>query len=371
MLELPLRKISFVFFALLFFADVWAQSTDTSRLSLLFVGDIMGHGAQVVSAYDDSAKAYDYSECFRYIKPVISAADLAFANLEVTLAGRPYKGYPQFSSPDELAVAVKDAGFDVLVNANNHACDRRKDGIVRTITVLDSLQITHTGTFRNEAERNEKYPLTIKKNSIKLAVLNYTYGTNGIPIPKPTVVNLLDSAVIKKDLTKAKSLNPDKIIVIVHWGTEYQNLPNARQKKWYGFLKKYGADIVIGSHPHVIQPMNWEKDADRFVVFSLGNFISNQRAMPKDGGLIVELNLEKIGNDTHLAEASYMFSWVYRPKINGKYHFMIVPASEYETMPPFFQADTTAYPKMIRFLDFERKLLKDVNVKENDDLKKE
>ncbi|MCD6366409.1 MAG: CapA family protein [Bacteroidales bacterium] len=344
---------------------VFAQPADTSYLSLLFVGDIMGHGTQIVSAYDDSAKVYDYSECFRYIKPVISAVDLAFANLEVTLAGKPYKGYPQFSSPDELAVAIKDAGFDVLVNANNHACDRRKKGVVRTINVLDSLQITHTGTFVNATQRNATYPLIVEKNNIRLAILNYTYGTNGIPVPKTTIVNLLDSTVIRKDLTKAKLLNPDKIIVIVHWGTEYQNLPNANQKKWYSFLKNYGADIVIGSHPHVIQPMNWEKDSDRFVVYSMGNFISNQRAMPKDGGLLVKLNLEKVDDNTRLADASYLFSWVYRPKIDDKYHFMIVPAAEYETMPPFFQADTTAYPKMMRFLDFERKLLKEVNVKEN------
>ena len=358
------KKIFLVLFTFLFFADVWAQKTDTSRLTLLFVGDIMGHGAQVVSAYDDSAKSYDYSECFRYIKPVISSADLAFANLEVTLAGKPYKGYPQFSSPDELAVAAKDAGFDVLVNANNHACDRRKAGIVRTINVLDSLQITHTGTFINDAQRNETYPLIIKKNNFRLAILNYTYGTNGIPVPKPTVVNLLDSTVIQKDLTKAKSLNPDKIIVITHWGTEYQNKPNARQEKWCRFLFNNGADIVIGSHPHVIQPMSWDKDADRFVVYSLGNFISNQRAMPKDGGLVVNLTLEKVDDITHIADASYLFSWVYRPKIDGKYHFMIVPAAEYETMPPFFQADTTAYSKLMRFLDFERNLLKNVNVKE-------
>ncbi len=346
------------------YGGLWAQSADTSRLSLLFVGDIMGHGAQITSAYDDSTKTYDYSECFRYIKPVISKSDVAFANLEVTLAGKPYKGYPQFSSPDQLAVAVKDAGFDVLVSANNHACDRRKNGIVRTIKVLDSLAITHTGTFVNIEQRNGLYPLIIERNNIRLAVLNYTYGTNGIPVPKPTIVNLLDSAVIQKDLIKAKALNPDKIIVIVHWGTEYQNLPNSQQKKWYAFLKNHGADVVIGSHPHVIQPMEWDRDDGKFVVYSLGNFISNQRAMPKDGGLIVKLTLEKAGGNTRLADASYLFSWVYRPKINGKYHFMILPAAEYEMMPPFFQADSTAYPKMMRFLKFERNLLKDVNVAE-------
>ncbi len=344
--------------------SLWSQTVDTSYLSLLFVGDIMGHETQITSAYNDSTKTYDYSECFRYVKPVISKADLAFANLEVTLAGKPFLGYPQFSSPDELAIAIKNAGFDVLVTANNHACDRQEKGVIRTIRVLDSLKIAHTGTFANIVMRDSVFPLIIEKNNIRLAILNYTYGTNGIHIPKPAIINLLDSATIQKDLQKAKFLNPDKIIVIVHWGTEYQNLPNIQQKKWYSFLKSNGADIVIGSHPHVIQPMEWDSATDNFVVYSLGNFISNQRTMPKDGGIMMKLMIEKTGSRTCLADASYLFSWVYRPKINGKYHFMVLPAAQYETMPPFFQADTTAYPKMIRFLNFERNLLKDVNVKE-------
>jgi len=351
-------------FLLLFTNGLRAQKPDTSQLSLLFVGDIMGHNTQIVSAYCDASKNYDYSECFKYIKPEISKADIAFANLEVTLAGKPYKGYPQFSSPDELAVAIKDAGFDVLVDANNHACDRRKNGIVRTIKVLDSLSILHTGTYVNDSERNTLCPLLITKNNIRLAILNYTYGTNGISVPKPTIVNLLDSLVIQKDLEKAQALKPDKIIVITHWGTEYENLPNARQKRWCKFLQANGADIIIGSHPHVIQPMVWDSIDDNFVVYSLGNFISNQRATPKDGGLILKLNLEKIGNKTRLANVNYLFSWVYRPKIGSKYHFMIIPAAEYEDMPPFFQADTAAYPKMLQFLDYERKLLKDCGIKE-------
>lgn len=357
------QKVSFIFSTILLSIGLMAQ-TDTSRLSLLFAGDIMGHNTQIVAAYRDSLQTYDYAECFKFIKPVISKADLSFVNLEVTLAGEPYTGYPKFSSPDQLAVAVKNAGFDVVLNANNHACDRRKDGIIRTINVLDSLGIIHTGTFKNKMQKDSIYPLILEKNNIRLAILNYTYGTNGIPISYPVIVNLLDSVAIKKDLIKAKLLNPDKIIVITHWGTEYQNQQNLLQKRWYQFLKKNGADIVIGSHPHVIQPIEWYKEDDNLVAYSLGNFISNQRTTPRDGGLILKLYLEKIGNITYLKDVKYILSWVYRPKINGKYHFMILPVTQYEVMPSFFQYDSNSFEKMKNFINLGRTLLKDSAIEE-------
>ena len=125
-----------------------AQNAD-SVVTLLFAGDIMGHDAQIAAAYNESTKTYDYTDCFSYIKPYVEKADFALANFEVTLAGPPFKGYPQFSSPDALAVAVKDCGFDALVTANNHTCDGGRVGVVRTLDVLDSLQIPHTGTFHD------------------------------------------------------------------------------------------------------------------------------------------------------------------------------------------------------------------------------
>src|SRR5690606_14556216 len=138
---------------------------------------IMGHDSQIASAFDAATKTYDYASCLAYMKPYIESADIAFGNLEVTLAGPPYKGYPQFSSPDALAVALKEVGFDVLVTANNHSVDRGRQGIERTIRVLDSLGIPHTGTFPDEVSRLNEYPLILIKNGFTLALLNYTYGT--------------------------------------------------------------------------------------------------------------------------------------------------------------------------------------------------
>ena len=154
-----------------------AHGQDTTRLSLLFVGDIMQHDSNIAAAYNPVTGKYDYSACFEYVAPILKSADLAIGNLELTLAGKPYKGYPQFSAPNELAYELKQVGFDVLVTANNHSVDRGKKGIERTIDVLDTLSMIHTGTFKDSAARANTYPLLIDKNGFRLSLLNYTYST--------------------------------------------------------------------------------------------------------------------------------------------------------------------------------------------------
>lgn len=196
------------------------------KLSIVFAGDIMGHDAQIIGAWDDSLRKYNYEPTFRFVTDYISAADIAVGNLEVTLAGKPFKGYPQFSSPDELAIEAKNAGFDVMVMANNHCLDRGKKGMIRTHKMLDSLGFLYTGTFLHDSTREKYYPLIVEKNNIRLALLNYTYGTNGLKVDTPFVVNRLDTAQIHADLDKAKLANPDFIIVLTHWGIEYERDEN-------------------------------------------------------------------------------------------------------------------------------------------------
>ena len=316
-----------LFLPLALFSQVSLLS-DTNELSLIFIGDIMGHGPQIQSAYDAKSKTYKYDECFKYIKDEISDADITIANLEVTLGGSPYKGYPCFSSPDALPEAAKDAGIDFLITANNHSCDRKKKGIIRTIDVLDTLKIPHTGTFKNKAEREKLYPYILEENGIKLALLVYTYGTNGIPVPSPCIVNLIDRKTIEADLEKAKNQNPDKIIVMIHWGAEYQSHPNAFQKELADFCFEKGADIIIGGHPHVLQKMEWEKGSvyseDQLIVYSLGNFISNQRKRKTDGGAFFKLKIKKADDESYISEAGYYLSWVYRPIVNGKKKYYIL-----------------------------------------------
>lgn len=338
----------------------WAQDT---TLSLLFAGDIMGHDTQIKAALNLADSSYDYSINYKYVKELFEQSDVTIANLEVTLAGPPYKGYPAFSSPDNLAFASKQAGIDYFITANNHSCDRGKLGIVRTLDVLDSLAIASTGTFRNIEERNSAYPLLIERNGISVALLNYTYGTNGLPVPAPTVVNLIDIATIKSDLAKAKTMNVDKIIVCMHWGVEYQRQPNQTQIDLYSICRNNGADIVIGSHPHVIQKMEW--NGDNFVVYSLGNFISNQRKQYTDGGAIVRIELEKTDGNVHIKQAGYFLTWVYKPWMGGKQIFTILPASKYENDPAFFQS-AESKQQMDVFINDSRSLLdaENINVEE-------
>ncbi len=320
------------------FCQLQSFAQDTTRLSLLFVGDIMQHDSNIAAAYNPVAGKYDYSACFEYVSPILRSADLAIGNLELTLAGKPYKGYPQFSAPNELAYELKRAGFDVLVTANNHSVDRSKKGIERTIDVLDTLSILHTGTFKDSMSKASSYPLLIEKNGFRLLLLNYTYGTNGIPVPRPSIVNLIDTVQIKADLARAKDQQSDAIIVFLHWGDEYQSLPNKMQKKVTELCFREGAKFVIGSHPHVLQPMEWRKEKDQFVVYSLGNFVSGQRPRYRDGGAMVWIDLKKVIQDsvsiTSIENAAYELEWVQKSN-DAKKDFVIMPFRYFESDTAF------------------------------------
>ncbi len=311
---------------------------DTSRLKIIFAGDLMGHDEQIYSAWNHDSDKYNYDTCFSMIRDYVSSADLAFLNLEVSLAGPPYKGYPQFSSPDELAIAAKKAGFDIFLTANNHSLDRGKKGIERTISVLDSLGIIHTGTYTNTQQRDLDYPLVIEKNNIRLAILNYTYGTNGLKVTEPNIVNYTDTFVMARDLEKAKLASPDFIIVTMHWGIEYQRIENTQQQELAAFIFQHGADIIIGSHPHVIQPVRKyylnksDSSAYNIIVYSLGNLISNQRERYRDGGLIVGFNLEKT-DKTKISNIETFPVYVHKPYSgNWAKYFVLVPVNNFNEM---------------------------------------
>jgi hypothetical protein len=299
---------------------------DASRLRLVFTGDIMGHDTQIASALATGEPGYDYRPCFQYLAPYLARADMVIGNLEVTLAGPPFKGYPQFSSPDELATALKGAGFDILLTANNHALDRGRDGFERTLRQLDSMGILHTGTFADARSRALHYPLVVEKNGIRIALLNYTYGTNGLKVESPSVINRIDRELIREDLRKAASALPDLIIVAMHWGEEYQRTENETQRELAAFLFGNGADVIIGSHPHVVQPIRGEARGN-LVAFSVGNLISNQRDRYRDGGIAVELELVKSGERTEIEGHAFLPLWVYKPETEKGTLFTLVPAA--------------------------------------------
>lgn len=305
------------------------------ELTLIFAGDIMQHMPQVDAAWNEDLGMYIYDSCFQHISPWLSGADLAIANLETTFDGKPYSGYPAFSSPDALATAMLNAGIDIAGTANNHSCDRGRSGIERTISVLDSIGILHMGTYLNAETHTKSTPLIINTKGFRLAFLNYTYGTNGIPVPANNVVSLIEKDKMQAELNAANDSAVDLTIVFIHWGEEYQRLPNAFQKDIANFLFTNGADIIIGSHPHVVQPMEWHKadsiKNERLVVWSLGNFVSNQRKRYTDGGTLFSITLQKESGKTSIKDAGYQLTWVYNPVQNHKKQYYILPAARYET----------------------------------------
>lgn len=283
------------------------------RLRMVVAGDLMQHTPQLTAARQADG-SYDYTESFRYVANYFRDADLAVVNLETTLSrGGEYTGYPCFCSPSEVAVAMRDMGVDVALLANNHCLDRGAVGVRRTADVLDSLAIERMGVFRDSADFRQNNIKYIKRGGVRLAMLNYTYGTNGIPVPKGVVVNLLDTVAMGRDLQMIERDKVDCVVAFLHWGNEYERQPNRSQRRMAEFLKRNGVDIIVGSHPHVVQPYE-QDETGRIVVYSLGNFVSNQRKRYTDGGLMAVIDIEE---DTP-GELKYYIRcipvWVHRPR---------------------------------------------------------
>ena len=337
---------TFILFLLFICPSVLFGQWDTIRL--VFAGDVMGHGPQISSAAVVPNKSYNYKPCFEYVKPIVEQADIAIGNLELVLPGKPpYSGYPMFRSPNELADALKYAGFDVLVTANNHSNDGRGNGVVKTIDYLRNIGFLQTGTFKNAKERSAFYPQMIYKDGFKFALLNYTYGTNGVPTSPPTIVNLIDKKQIAADLYESVARKPDKIIVFMHWGLEYQLKENAEQRELAKFLIANGADLVIGSHPHVVQPIKWEtatapdgSTRRGLVVYSLGNYISNQRKAHTNGGIMFQIDIVKNKGVSPAKLDAFGYIPVYRyiHSAGGKRTYYAMPVSKLERIPELFQA---------------------------------
>ena len=293
---------------------------EDTTIHLTAIGDIMCHGPNYKAAYISSTDSYDFSPFFKNISSYTSKADLTIGNLETTFAGkaRGYSGYPTFNSPSELGQAIKDIGVDVLGTANNHCMDKGYSGLSSTLDVLDEMGFSHMGTSRSVDEQNT---ILVKDvNGINIAFLAFTYGTNGISIPKDKsfCVNLIDRDLIVKQLESAKRLNVDMICVNMHWGVEYQTSPNTEQKELADFLFKNGVDIIFGSHPHVLQPMEKRtvtlddgSTKDGFVIYSLGNFISNQSDVNTQDTIILNLQITKSGKDGKISIDNFDYIPVY------------------------------------------------------------
>ena len=329
-----IKTPSFPLFILLLLCSCSSNSQETknNKVTLLFVGDLMQHQGQIDAAR--TPQGYDYSACFKLVKDEIDSADIAIGNLEVTLGGKPYKGYPQFSAPDEFLYAIRDAGFDVLLTANNHCLDRGQKGLERTIAKLDSLGIPYAGTYQNNQIKNVRYPLILEKKGIRIALLNYTYGTNGFKTTGSNVVNYIDKTAISRDIELARAQKVDVIIACMHWGEEYKQIPSNAQKEMATWLIKQGVNHVIGSHPHVVQPIVVQTDSlsqqKNVIAYSLGNYISNMSAPNTDGGLMLKLELTK-DSITYLSNSAYSLIWVGRPILTREKNHKLIPV---RNIPP-------------------------------------
>lgn len=329
---------------------------------MVFVGDVMQHDGQIEAALNKTNSSYEYEDGFKFVKPLINEYDIKVANLEVTLAGKPYKGYPQFSAPDELAETLFSTGFNVILTSNNHSCDRGEKGVIRTLDKLDELGVLHTGTFRSKEERDANYPLIIEQNNMKVAMLNYTYGTNGLEVDPPLIINYIDSNVIRADVERAKELGAEYIVCNMHWGLEYKFLPNSYQKTYEEFCYKVGVDMVIGGHPHVVQPIVKKEinGEESLTVWSLGNFVSNMQTRPTRGGVMVGAEIEKTEGKINLKDVRYDLVYVLKKSEGAVTQYYILPEFDYNSYRPGF-IDKTNMERMNIFFSDSRKLYSEHN----------
>lgn len=323
------------------FNSVGAEKTEVSvpedsvlTVTLCFTGDLMCHSTQFNYA-NVGADTFDFTGVYTEVKTFLSESDFTVGNLETVVAGKNkgYSGYPYFNAPDDFIYALKDAGFDLLITANNHALDQGWDGVKRTIEIINDNQLYQTGTFVSKEDRDSVRIFEI--NSIKIAFLAYSENTNGLPIPKGKdfAINLIDEELIKNDIVKAREKNVDVVLVHLHFGQEYLREPDDYQKQIVNKIIGLGADIIIGGHPHVIQPVNFFKTNNAeldsgFVAYSLGNFVSNQRWRYSDAGLILNIQISKniLTDSIYIREVNYLPTWVFKGETEKGREYVILPS---------------------------------------------
>ena len=310
------------------------KKLEASKVKIFAVGDFMTHNPQLKAAkYNDG---YKFDEYFRYM-PFFKEADLAMLNYETTVSyNGQVTGYPTFSSPEETILAIKNQGFDVLATANNHAFDKGFKGIDKTIDTIKKYGMENVGTYKDK----NNMPLIKEVNGIKFGISAYTYSINGFDshvkgTDKAYAVNFIDMDKIKKDVQYMDANGVDVKLVYMHWGVEYQLKPNKAQENIAKKLNELGVDIILGSHPHVIQKCDViEANGKKtYVCYSMGNFVSNQRRefMPNrysENELMMEIILQKTPDGVAVEKFEAHPLWVDKYKSNGRDHYNVIPVKE-------------------------------------------
>lgn len=298
-------------------------------ITLAAVGDNLLHNT--VYHWAQTANGYDFLPLYQPVSPLIEQADIAFVNQEAPASGQPPSSYPTFNSPQEALRDLVKLGFDVINLANNHMMDKGGQAVLDTLAFTDTLECLTIGAHQSSQAR--KQPAIIERDGITVGFLSYTYGTNGIPLPKnqPDLISLIDPDTIASEVSALRS-QCDFLVVSMHWGNEYQLSATAAQKELAQLLADLHVDIIIGTHPHVIQPAQWLEAADgghrTFVIYSLGNFISSQSRTNTMLGGMLTAQLQKTADGVCSIEAVGLLPLVTHFE-SGMKNYCVYPLSQY------------------------------------------
>lgn len=305
------------------------KKPSTTSVNIVSVGDIFLHENNMDAAYNAETKTYNFDSVFLPVANYFKNADLSTAWLGAVYDPKgPYMGYPLFKSPPALIDTLQNIGLDVVFRTN-HTMDFGTKGLNMTTQILQDHNIAQIAAA--STEEDSKKIFIYQKDNLKIAYLGYIYGMNGLPIPEPWMINLIDLNKIKSDITEAKK-QTDFVVVALHFGEEYERLPNQSQKNIAQAVANSGADLIVASHVHVIQTVETVTTDDGrtvYVAYGLGNFYCGQRARYMDAGLMLNYTIEKTNEKTSLKNISYTPTWVAGFKENSKTQYQILPAKKY------------------------------------------
>jgi poly-gamma-glutamate capsule biosynthesis protein CapA/YwtB (metallophosphatase superfamily) len=308
------------------------MTANPKPIHLVAAGDLLIHDAVIESAQNGPGGSYDFNPMFCYIRDIVKKADIAICNLETTVSGRQhgYHGYPEFNAPEEILDAAQECGFTVISTANNHSVDYGENGILATLQAIRKRGLYGIGTS-GSPDPNERN-LVLESGGIKIGFNTYTYGTNEhyVPADKPWLINMIDFDLIKRDIENMKQRGADLIALGLHAGEEYLTMPDKDQISYVNKMRGLGADIILGSHPHIVQPAIQDPEGNFFIISSIGNFLSNQREPLRETGVILDIEIHAKGNHGKIGAITFHPIYVHRWEERGKFQYRIVPLDKYK-----------------------------------------